>query len=303
MRKHSVFKLFIIAGLAWLVMTSNASAFMLPPGPISPTLDIVGDAAQGTKGVGDAVVSPLANKLKSFNENVVSKIKRLETSITEKINNAKEKVSGAFNQARDAVNNFGQKIKQGAQNVLSKFKGLLHKKEKGQSAVASARKIEEPKLVDVSSEEAIIASFETLFGKYPQDVLKKFPKDQEGVKKKYKDKAVEFSNDAMIELYIAVRDIEGRMDAIGEDIKGKTFALSGFGNVAWGAAKKISELGGKVLTISGPDGYVYDPDGISTDEKIEYIKNVSVEDIITVSKKISVNTIFLLEATNEENND
>ncbi len=57
----------------------------------------------------------------------------------------------------------------------------------------------------------------------------------------------------------------------GEDIKGKTFALSGFGNVAWGAAKKIAELGGKVLTISGPDGYVYDKDGISTDEKIEYL--------------------------------
>ncbi len=57
----------------------------------------------------------------------------------------------------------------------------------------------------------------------------------------------------------------------GEDIKGKTFALSGFGNFAWGAAKKIAELGGKVLTISGPDGYVYDPDGISTDEKIEYM--------------------------------
>ena len=57
----------------------------------------------------------------------------------------------------------------------------------------------------------------------------------------------------------------------GEDIKGKTFALSGFGNVAWGAAKKITELGGKVLTISGPDGYVYDKDGINTDEKIEYM--------------------------------
>ena len=57
----------------------------------------------------------------------------------------------------------------------------------------------------------------------------------------------------------------------GEDIKGKTFALSGFGNVAWGAAKKISELGGKVVTISGPDGYVYDEDGISTDEKIAYM--------------------------------
>ena len=57
----------------------------------------------------------------------------------------------------------------------------------------------------------------------------------------------------------------------GEEVKGKTFALSGFGNVAWGAAKKIAELGGKAVTISGPDGYVYDPDGIITDEKIEYM--------------------------------
>ncbi|MBR2732330.1 MAG: NADP-specific glutamate dehydrogenase [Clostridia bacterium] len=57
----------------------------------------------------------------------------------------------------------------------------------------------------------------------------------------------------------------------GDDIKGKTFALSGFGNVAWGAAKKITELGGKVLTISGPDGYIYDPDGVSTDEKISFM--------------------------------
>ena len=57
----------------------------------------------------------------------------------------------------------------------------------------------------------------------------------------------------------------------GEDIKGKTVALSGFGNVAWGAAKKIAELGGKVVTISGPDGYVYDPDGVATEEKINYM--------------------------------
>ena len=56
-----------------------------------------------------------------------------------------------------------------------------------------------------------------------------------------------------------------------DDIKGKTFALSGFGNVAWGAAKKIAELGGKAVTISGPDGYVYDPDGIVTDEKINFL--------------------------------
>ncbi len=57
----------------------------------------------------------------------------------------------------------------------------------------------------------------------------------------------------------------------GEDIKGKTFALSGFGNVAWGAAKKIAELGGKAVTISGPDGYIYDKDGIVTEEKINFM--------------------------------
>ncbi|MBO4355721.1 MAG: NADP-specific glutamate dehydrogenase [Clostridia bacterium] len=57
----------------------------------------------------------------------------------------------------------------------------------------------------------------------------------------------------------------------GEDIKGKTFVLSGYGNVAWGAALKITELGGKVLTISGHDGYVYDEEGISTPEKINYL--------------------------------
>ena len=61
------------------------------------------------------------------------------------------------------------------------------------------------------------------------------------------------------------------LKSFGEDIKGKTFAVSGFGNVAWGTVKKITELGGKVVTISGPDGYVYDEDGINTDEKINFM--------------------------------
>ena len=56
----------------------------------------------------------------------------------------------------------------------------------------------------------------------------------------------------------------------GLDIKGKTVAISGFGNVAWGAATKATQLGAKVITISGPDGYIYDPEGISG-EKIDYM--------------------------------
>ena len=56
----------------------------------------------------------------------------------------------------------------------------------------------------------------------------------------------------------------------GISISGKTIAISGFGNVAWGVATKAVEMGAKVLTISGPDGYIYDPDGVSG-EKIDYM--------------------------------
>ena len=54
------------------------------------------------------------------------------------------------------------------------------------------------------------------------------------------------------------------------DIKGKTVAISGFGNVAWGAAQKATQLGAKVITISGPDGYIYDPAGLD-EKKIAYM--------------------------------
>ncbi len=56
----------------------------------------------------------------------------------------------------------------------------------------------------------------------------------------------------------------------GDDIRGKVVGISGFGNVAWGAALKATELGAKVVTISGPDGYIYDPAGLD-DEKINYM--------------------------------
>ncbi len=56
-------------------------------------------------------------------------------------------------------------------------------------------------------------------------------------------------------------------DEHGIDLKGKTVAVSGFGNVAWGATMKATELGAKVVAISGPDGYIYDEDGINTPEK------------------------------------
>lgn len=55
------------------------------------------------------------------------------------------------------------------------------------------------------------------------------------------------------------------------DLRGKTVAVSGFGNVAWGAVTKATELGAKVVAISGPDGYIFDAEGVNTQEKIDYM--------------------------------
>ena len=64
---------------------------------------------------------------------------------------------------------------------------------------------------------------------------------------------------------------EEMLKSNGEDIKGKVVGISGFGNVSWGTAWKLQQLGAKLVTISGPDGYIYDPEGISTDEKVAYL--------------------------------
>ena len=56
----------------------------------------------------------------------------------------------------------------------------------------------------------------------------------------------------------------------GDSIEGKTAAVSGFGDVAWGVVTKVAQMGGKVVTLSGPDGFIHDPDGIDG-EKIDYM--------------------------------
>lgn len=79
----------------------------------------------------------------------------------------------------------------------------------------------------------------------------------------------------------AVYFVKRMLENAGSDIKGKTIAISGFGNVAWGAATKAAEFGAKVVTISGPDGYIYDADGLD-EEKIEYLLDLraSNQDIV-----------------------
>ncbi len=71
--------------------------------------------------------------------------------------------------------------------------------------------------------------------------------------------------------YGAVYYLENVLKHEGEDIAGKTIACAGFGNVTWGICGKATELGAKVVTLSGPDGYIYDPEGVATQEKIDYL--------------------------------
>ena len=71
----------------------------------------------------------------------------------------------------------------------------------------------------------------------------------------------------------AVYFIQHMLKRLGRTIDGQVVSVSGFGNVAWGAITKINELGGKVVTISGPDGYIYDADGI-TGDKVDYLLEI-----------------------------
>lgn len=69
----------------------------------------------------------------------------------------------------------------------------------------------------------------------------------------------------------AVYFVEEMLKTKGESLAGKTVGISGFGNVAWGVAQKATQLGAKVITLSGPDGCIVDPDGVGTPEKWNYM--------------------------------
>ena len=72
--------------------------------------------------------------------------------------------------------------------------------------------------------------------------------------------------------YGAVYYLQNVLAHFGESIEGKTIACAGFGNVTWGICKKAMQLGAKVVTLSGPDGYIYDPEGVSSsEEKVNYM--------------------------------
>ncbi len=64
------------------------------------------------------------------------------------------------------------------------------------------------------------------------------------------------------------------LNRFGDEMKGKIICCSGYGNVTWGVCKKAAELGAKVVTISGRSGYVYDPDGVTTEEKLDKLLEI-----------------------------
>ena len=71
--------------------------------------------------------------------------------------------------------------------------------------------------------------------------------------------------------YGAVYFLCRMLERQGETLEGKRLVISGFGNTAWGVCRKAAQLGGKVVTLSGPDGYVYDPDGVCAQEKFDFM--------------------------------
>ena len=89
----------------------------------------------------------------------------------------------------------------------------------------------------------------------------------------------------------AVYFLARMMEHHGDTLAGKRIVVSGFGNMAWGACRKAAELGAKVVTLSGPDGYVYDAEGITTNEKFDYMAQMRASGVDLVepyAKKFGV---------------
>jgi glutamate dehydrogenase (NADP+) len=121
--------------------------------------------------------------------------------------------------------------------------------------------------IDVPAGDIGVGSREVgyLFGQY-----KKLTRDWSGV---FTGKGLEFGGSLIrpeATGYGALYFVQEMLASQGHSLKGKRVAISGFGNVAWGAAKKATELGAKVITLSGPDGYILDESGIDG-PKIDYM--------------------------------
>ena len=218
--KKYVVKLCLLLILT-ICMSISSSFALLPPTPISPTLDVAADASGGVEAAGNVTantpetaqqkIAKLRAKIKKFKgdatEWVNDKVGKATKWVNDTVGDAKEWVNDKVGQASEWVNKQKESIT-----------GALHKKKKGDSNVASSREIQESQVADIHNEEEVVKAIYVLFGEYPQEFLEKYPNDTEGVKRAYKDKIIEFSNDSLIELYIASREMDETMDLIDKDI-------------------------------------------------------------------------------------
>ena len=184
--KKLMCKLCLLIAFGMMLFVSDAISFMIPPTPFSIEFDGAADASGGVEAVGNVVA------------------------------NTAEKVQQTTTKLRDKVKNW-------LDNIVSKLGlGGLHKKKKGDTAIATSREIKESEVANIHDEESVIKAFYVLFGEYPKEYLKKYKKDVRGVKKAYKDKGIEFSNDSLVELYITSRQLDKMIEVLDKDIAGMT---------------------------------------------------------------------------------
>ena len=178
MKVNKLYKWTFIISLAVILRAGTTMAIgPFPPGPLSPTIDALTNAAETVEGASAQLLA------------AQDKLQQLQSEV--------------LNQIKSYIENLGLNLK-----------NTLFNKEKGEPNLASVRTIEECKIADITDEDSVAEAFHTLFLTYPADILAKYPENQRAVKLAYKEKAVEFGNDAMIEMYITVRDLEERMEAL-----------------------------------------------------------------------------------------
>lgn len=178
MKKYGFFSLSLAAFAIVLLLTGKSIALgPFPPGPMDTVIDFVTNAAE-TVEAKSAEALALQDKLQELQTQALSDIK-----------------------------SFGE-------NVKNQLQDSLFGKKENQSNLASVRTIEKCKIADITDEESVKEAFHELFLTYPTDILEQYPENQRAVKLAYRDKAVEFGNDAMIEMYITVRDLEEKMEML-----------------------------------------------------------------------------------------
>ncbi len=181
MKKYKLNKWVLLINISVMLNANAVFGFgVLPPGPVSPTIDPLTNVAESLEGA-SAQLLTAQDELQQLQGEVLSEIKSFTDNIGLNLGNT------------------------------------LFNKEKDKANLSSARTIEECQIADITNEASIVEAFHTLFLTYPADILEKYPENQRAVKLAYKNKAIEFGNDAMIEMYITVRDLEEKMEALKEE--------------------------------------------------------------------------------------